>query len=187
MWTRRTASRRRRSKSSSRRRWSVSASARICLRNLSGIIERRVWDEGMQPSEVAAMAGEKAIEAAGIDRSKLGILINTSVCRDYLEPSTACIAHSKLGLPETCMNFDLGNACLGFVNGMDMVGNMIERGQIDYAILVNGETSRQITEATIERLQDPEIDETTFREQFRLPDPGFGCRRHGARPVGSRA
>ena len=26
----------------------------------------------------------------------------------------------ELGLPETCMNFDLGNACLGFVNGMDM-------------------------------------------------------------------
>ncbi len=62
------------------------------------------------------------------------------------------IAHSELGLPETCMNFDLGNACLGFVNGMDIVGNMIERGQIDYGILVNGETSRQITEDTIELL-----------------------------------
>ena len=136
------------------------------LRNLSGIIERRMWDKGMQPSHAAAMAGEKAIEAAGIDRSKMGILINTSVCRDYLEPSTACIAHAELGLPETCMNFDLGNACLGFVNGMDMVGNLIDRGQVDYAVLVDGETSRQITEATIERMLDPEIDETTFREQF---------------------
>lgn len=145
------------------------------LRELSGIMERRVWDEGTQPSEVAAMAGEKAIEAAGIDRSKLGILINTSVCRDYLEPSTACIAHSILGLPETCMNFDLGNACLGFVNGMDMVGNMIDRGQVDYAILVNGETSRQITEATIARLLDPAIDEATFRENFASLTLGSGA------------
>jgi 3-oxoacyl-[acyl-carrier-protein] synthase-3 len=145
------------------------------LRELSGIMERRVWDEGTQPSEVAAMAGEKAIEAAGIDRSKLGILINTSVCRDYLEPSTACIAHSILGLPETCMNFDLGNACLGFVNGMDMVGNMIDRGQVEYAILVNGETSRQITEATIERLLDPMIDEATFRENFASLTLGSGA------------
>ena len=145
------------------------------LRELSGIMERRVWDEGTMPSEVAAMAGEKAIEAAGIDRSKLGILINTSVCRDYLEPSTACIAHSMLGLPETCMNFDLGNACLGFVNGMDMVGNMIERGEVDYGILVNGETSRQITEATIERLQSPEIDEATFRENFASLTLGSGA------------
>jgi 3-oxoacyl-[acyl-carrier-protein] synthase-3 len=148
---------------------------RDLLRDLSGIMERRVWDEGMQPSEAAAMAGEKAIEGAGIDRSKLGILINTSVCRDYLEPSTACIAHAQLGLPETCMNFDLGNACLGFVNGMDMVGNMIERGQVDYGILVNGETSRQITEATIKRLQDPEIDEATFRENFASLTLGSGA------------
>lgn len=145
------------------------------LRVLSGIMERRVWDEGMQPSEAAAMAGEKAIEKAGIDRSKMGILINTSVSRDYLEPSTACIVHSELGLPETCMNFDLGSACLGFVNGMDMVGNMIERGQVDYAILVNGETSRQITEATIERLRDPTVDETSFREQFASLTLGSGA------------
>jgi 3-oxoacyl-[acyl-carrier-protein] synthase III len=145
------------------------------LRDLSGIMERREWDEGTMPSEVAAQAGEKAIAAAGIDRSKLGILINTSVCRDYLEPSTACIAHSMLGLPETCMNFDLGNACLGFVNGMDMVGNMIDRGEIDYAILVNGETSRQITDSTVELLQRPEIDEATFRENFASLTLGSGA------------
>jgi len=145
------------------------------LRDLSGIIERRFWDEGVMPSEVAAKAGEKALEKAGIDRSKVGILINTSVCRDYLEPSTACIAHSQLGLPETCMNFDLGNACLAFVNGMDMVGNMIERGQVDYGILVDGETSRQITEATIERLQSPDIDEATFRENFASLTLGSGA------------
>jgi 3-oxoacyl-[acyl-carrier-protein] synthase-3 len=145
------------------------------LRQLSGIMERRVWDEGVMPSEVAAMAGEKALEKAGIDRSKVGILINTSVCRDYLEPSTACIAHSQLGLPDTCMNFDLGNACLGFVNGMDMVGNLIDRGEIDYGILVNGETSRQITESTIELLQREDMDETTFRENFASLTLGSGA------------
>jgi 3-oxoacyl-[acyl-carrier-protein] synthase III len=145
------------------------------LQQLSGIVERRMWDEGVMPSEVAAMAGEKALEKAGIDRSKVGILINTSVCRDYLEPSTACIAHSLLGLPETCMNFDLGNACLGFVNGMDMAGNMIDRGEVDYAILVNGETSRQITESTIGLLQSEDIDGTAFRENFASLTLGSGA------------
>lgn len=145
------------------------------LRERSGIMERRVWDDGTPPSEAAAKAGEKALEKAGIDRSAVGILINTSVCRDYLEPSTACIVHSELGLPETCMNFDLGNACLGFVNGMDMVSNMIERRQVDYGMLVDGETSRQITEATIERLLDPELDEGTFRENFASLTLGSGA------------
>ncbi len=145
------------------------------LRELSGIEERRMWDQGVMPSAVAAQAGEKALEKAGIDRSKTGILINTSVCRDYLEPSTACIVHSELGLPETCMNFDLGNACLGFVNGMDMVGSMIERGEIEYGILVNGETSRQIIESTVKLLQSEDIDEATFRENFASLTLGSGA------------
>jgi len=145
------------------------------LREISGILERRFWDEGVQPSEVAAQAGEEAMAQAGIDRDRLGSLINTSVCRDYIEPSTACIIHSIIGLPETCMNFDLGNACLGFVNGMDMVGHMIERGQIDYGIVTDGESSRFSTEKTIERLLDPSVDEETFRANFATLTLGSGA------------
>jgi len=145
------------------------------IRDLSGIMERRVWDEGVQPSDAAAQAGEKAIAGAGIEKEQLGILVNTSVCRDYIEPSTACIVHSKLGLPETCMNFDLGNACLAFINGMDMVGNMIEQGQIDYGIVVNGESSKFSTETTIEKLLDPEVDEETFRTNFATLTLGSGA------------
>jgi 3-oxoacyl-[acyl-carrier-protein] synthase-3 len=147
---------------------------RDLIRDLSGIMERRVWDDDVQPSDAAAEAGRLAIEAAGIDNDRVGILVNTSVCRDYIEPSTACIVHSKIGLPETCMNFDLGNACLAFINGMDMVGNMIEQGQIDYGIVVNGESSRFSTEKTIEKLLDPEIDEETFRENFATLTLGSG-------------
>ncbi len=144
------------------------------IRNLSGIIERRILDEGMQPSDVAAQAAEKAIEQAKITREQVGILVNTSVCRDYIEPSTASIVHSKIGLPETCMNFDLGNACLAFINGMDMVGNMIEQGQIDYGIVVNGESSEYSTEKTIEKLLNPEVDEETFRSNFATLTLGSG-------------
>ena len=88
------------------------------------------------------MAAEEAILNAGIDRSQLGILLNTSVCRDYIEPSVACLVHGNLGLSPECMNFDVGNACLAFLNGMEIIGNMIERGQVDYGIVVDGEGSR---------------------------------------------
>jgi acyl-CoA:acyl-CoA alkyltransferase len=144
------------------------------IQDLSGIIERRILEDGMQPSDIAAQAAEKAIEQAGITREQLGILVNTSVCRDYIEPSTACIVHSKIGLPETCMNFDLGNACLAFINGMDMVGNMVEQGQIDYGIVVNGESSQFSTEKTIEKLLGPDVDEKTFRSNFATLTLGSG-------------
>lgn len=145
------------------------------LRDTSGILERRYWDDDVQPSDAASRAGEAVLRAAGIERDRIGILINTSVCRDYVEPSTACIVHANLGLPETCMNFDLGNACLAFINGMDMVGNMIERGQIDCGLVTNGESSRLAVESTVRRLLEPDVDEPTFRAHFATLTLGSGA------------
>ncbi len=145
------------------------------LEEVSGIQARRIWKEGTQPSDAATLAGEKAIEEAGIDRERIGVIINTSVSRDWLEPSTACIVHGNLGLAPHCVNFDVGNACLAFLNGMDIAARMIERTEVDYALLVNGETSRQITESTIERLLDPSVSETQFREEFASLTLGSGA------------
>ncbi len=145
------------------------------LESLAGIYERRFWNEQTQPSDAATMAAELALEAADLDRARLGILINTSVCRDFVEPSTACLVHGNLKLPATCMNLDVGNACLAFLNGMEIVGNMIERGQIDYGMVVDGESSRFLTETTIARLKRPETDMQTFREEFASLTTGSGA------------
>lgn len=144
------------------------------IEEISGIKTRRFWEDGTQPSDAATFAAEKAIEEAGIDRDKIGVLINTSVCKDFLEPSTACLVHGNLGLHERCLNFDIGNACLAFLNGMDVAARMIERGEVEYALIVDGESSRPITEATIERLSQPEIEEEQFRAEFASLTLGSG-------------
>ncbi len=156
------------------------ATQRLGLRNglieeLSGIKSRRFWNDETQPSDAATMAAEQAIAEAGIDKDRIGVLINTSVCRDYLEPSTACLVHGNLGLHERCLNFDIGNACLAFLNGMDVAARMIERGEIEYALIVDGESSRPITEATIERLLQPEVEEAQFRAEFASLTLGSGA------------
>ena len=145
------------------------------IEEISGISTRRFWDHDTQPSDAATMAAEKAIIEAGIERNKIGVLINTSVCRDYLEPSTACLVHGNLGLDEHCLNFDIGNACLAFLNGMDVAARMIERGDIDYALIVDGESSGPITEATIARLLQPGVEETQFRAEFASLTLGSGA------------
>ena len=144
------------------------------LESLSGIVERRVHDADVKPSEVAAAAGERALQRSGVDRSDVGALINTSVCRDFLEPSTASLAHGIMDLPTEAVNFDVGNACLGFLNGMNIVAGMIERGEIDHGIVVDGETSRFTMEATIARLASDACDERMFREQFATLTLGSG-------------
>ncbi|PRP98271.1 3-oxoacyl-[acyl-carrier-protein] synthase 3 [Enhygromyxa salina] len=136
------------------------------LEGLSGITARRMWTAGTKPSDAATLAAERAIAAADIDPQRLGILINTSVCRDYVEPSTACLVHAKLGLAPGCINFDVGNACLGFLNGMEIIGNMIERGQVDYGIVVDGEDSRFVVDKTIERLSAASVEQPAFWANF---------------------
>ncbi|KKK72620.1 hypothetical protein LCGC14_2902040, partial [marine sediment metagenome] len=91
------------------------------LELMSGIAQRRFWPPGMLPSEKSIETAEKAIRIAGIDRQHIGALIHGSVCRDFLEPATACGVHRRLGLPGGCMIYDVSNACLGLLNGVVQV------------------------------------------------------------------
>ena len=122
------------------------------LELMSGIQERRFWDKGVFPSEVATIAGKNAIGNSGINSKDIGCLISASVCRDFLEPSTASIVHNNLGLPEESFVFDVSNACLGTLNGMCIIANMIERRQIKAGLVVSGETGGPLVNNTIETL-----------------------------------
>ncbi|NLG60145.1 MAG: 3-oxoacyl-ACP synthase III, partial [Gammaproteobacteria bacterium] len=125
--------------------------------DIAGINARRLWDGDIKASDAATLAGVKALADAGIDPDKVGLLVNTSVSRDYLEPSTASIVSGNLGLSEECQNFDVANACLAFINGMDIASRMIERGEIDYALVVDGETADLAYEKTIERMTRADV------------------------------
>ena len=122
------------------------------LELMTGIRERRFWAPGTLPGDKSILSGEKALAAAGIDRQYIGALVHASVCRDHLEPATACRVHHELRLPQSCQVFDVSNACLGVLNGMLLVANMIELGQIRAGLVVATEGSRQVVETTIDWL-----------------------------------
>lgn len=145
------------------------------LEKLSGIQSRRMFDPGLPPSDGAVLAAEKTLAAAGIDRSDIGVIVNTSVCRDDDDPSTANIVHSKLGLSDHCLSFDIGNACLGFINGMEMVANLIEGGATECGMVVNCENTHFAVLETIRRLLDPATTWATFRDNFATLTLGSGA------------
>jgi acyl-CoA:acyl-CoA alkyltransferase len=137
------------------------------LELMSGIEERRFWEEEIFPSEVAAIAGKKAIENSGVNAKEIGCLISASVCRDFLEPSTASIVHHLLGLPEESFVFDVSNACLGVLNGMCIVGNMIDQGTIKAGLIVSGENGGPLVNNTIENLLSrSDITRNTIKSSF---------------------
>ncbi len=145
------------------------------LNDIAGVHSRRLWDADMQASDAATLAARKALEDAGITADKVGLLVNTSVSRDYLEPSTASIVCGNLGVSENCQTFDVANACLAFINGMDIAARMIERDEIDYALVVDGETANLVYEKTIERMNAPGMTQEQFKDELAALTLGCGA------------
>ena len=89
------------------------------LERVTGIKERRVWHpsvkkvyqlEGCPMHALPARVAAQALTASGVPPERIGVVVNTSVSRRWLEPSIACVVHQALGLPASTMNFDVTNA-----------------------------------------------------------------------------
>jgi len=146
------------------------------LELMSGIRERRFWEPGTTPSQGAAEAGAKAIAAADLAPADIDCLINTSVCRDMIEPATASFVHQQLRLKPSCLIFDLSNACLGFLNGMLVMAQMIELGQVRHGLLVAGETAEDLVDSTITALlADPTLSRRGIKASFASLTIGSGA------------
>jgi 3-oxoacyl-[acyl-carrier-protein] synthase-3 len=89
--------------------------------------------------QAATWAARKVLDASGIPPSRIGVICNSSVYRDYLEPGTAVCVQQQLGLPGSCINLDVTNACVGMLEGMLVVAGMIAAGTCDYGLVVDAE------------------------------------------------
>ncbi|OEU65321.1 MAG: 3-oxoacyl-ACP synthase III [Desulfobacterales bacterium PC51MH44] len=144
------------------------------LEALTGIRERRFWDQDYPMHEGAIKAGQKAIDASFISPENIGMLIYGGVCRDNLEPATACAVAHGLGLTLKTQICDVSNACLGVLNGMIQVANAIELGQIKAGLVVSCESARQIIDFTIDRLLETK-DMDLFKQTIATLTGGSGA------------
>jgi 3-oxoacyl-[acyl-carrier-protein] synthase-3 len=144
------------------------------LETLAGVKERRWWPSDVSFVDAAAMVGAKALAEAGVTPSQVGVMINTSVTRLHLEPSAAVAVHHQLELPRSCLNFDLTNACLAFMNGIQVAGTMIDAGQADYVLLVDAEDIAGLQQRTVERLASPDATAEDVRSSFATLTLGNG-------------
>ncbi|WP_207457763.1 3-oxoacyl-ACP synthase III [Desertivibrio insolitus] len=145
------------------------------LQRVAGVHERRNWGSELAFDSAAVAAGRAALDEAGIEAKDIGLLINTSVTRPHLEPSVAVRMHHGLGLPSSAINFDIANACLGFVNGMTLAAQLIDSGQIKYAMIIDGEDADEVQINTIERLQREGIKRKDFMSEFASLTLGSGA------------
>jgi acyl-CoA:acyl-CoA alkyltransferase len=146
------------------------------LEMMTGIAERRFWANGTLPSGASTQAGRRAIAASGVQAGDIECVIHTSVSRDFLEPATAAVVHCNLGLSPRAVVYDISNACLGFVNGMIALANMIELGQVKRGLIVAGESGRQLVESTLHDLvSDPQVTRQKLKRAFSSLTIGSGA------------
>lgn len=124
------------------------------LEALTGIKERRYWDEDHTLAEHAAVAGKRALDAAGVSPEDIGALAFCGVCQDGFEPATSCGIADRLGISENAHIYDVKSACLGMITGIINVANEIELGNIKAGLVVSCETARQIVESTINEINN---------------------------------
>ncbi len=142
----------------------------------TGIRERRVWNPGTRLSDCSILAGRAALHAAGIAGKEVQALIHASVCREFLEPATACRVHHELGLSQSAWVYDVSNACLGLLNATVQIATLIESGVISAGIAVGTENSLGLMESTIATLnQDPTITRNSIKSAFASLTIGSGA------------
>jgi 3-oxoacyl-[acyl-carrier-protein] synthase-3 len=122
------------------------------LEALTGIAERRWWEEGYELSAGAIAAAGKALNSAAIKPEDIEALIYAGVCRENFEPATACRVAAGVGVNPGAAIYDISNACLGVLNGILDIANRIELGQIKAGMVVSCETAREINNIMIDRM-----------------------------------
>ncbi len=145
------------------------------LELMTGIRERRFFDSGIKPSQISAITASRALATSGLKAEDIGLLVHGSVCRDQLEPATASSVHHDVGLPKTAAILDVSNACLGLLNGMLVLANMIELGQVRAGIVVGTEDGRDLVEGTIDSLlRNPSVTRQSIKLDFASLTIGSG-------------
>jgi 3-oxoacyl-[acyl-carrier-protein] synthase III len=95
----------------------------------TGIRCRPIADNAMATSDLAIEAGERALRAAGVNASEVGLLLLATSTPDHLLPPTAPLVAHRLSLTHAGA-IDLTGACSGFLYGVSLgssYGQAIER------------------------------------------------------------
>ncbi len=119
---------------------------------MTGITERRWWEEGFEVTRGAVAAARKAIEGSTVQPHEIEAVVYGGVCREQLEPATACRVAAEIGTSPDAAVYDVSNACLGLLNGILDIANRIELGQIRAGLVATCESAREITQITMARM-----------------------------------
>ena len=111
------------------------------LVNTIGVETKRAVDKYTSASDLCYVAAEKLVEDLGWIKEEIELLIFISQSKDYTIPHNAAIIQDRMGLPRTCVAFDIGLGCSAYVYGLSVMNNMMSSGHIKKGLLLMGDIS----------------------------------------------
>ncbi|KPF93565.1 3-oxoacyl-ACP synthase [Novosphingobium sp. AAP83] len=109
----------------------------------TGIRNRYIAGEGETTSSLATEAARKALASAGIDASRIDLIILATATPDQTFPATATIVQHNLGC-NGGIAFDVAAVCSGFLYAMGTADSMLRTGMAKCALVIGAETFSRI-------------------------------------------
>jgi 3-oxoacyl-[acyl-carrier-protein] synthase-3 len=113
----------------------------------TGIKERHIAAEGETTCDLAEQAARRAIEAAGIDKDEIDLIIIATTTPDRVFPSTAALLQDRLDI-HGCPAFDIQAVCTGFVYALGVADKFMRAGGMRNALVIGAETLSRIVDWT---------------------------------------
>jgi 3-oxoacyl-[acyl-carrier-protein] synthase-3 len=117
------------------------------IRSRTGIEERHVAADGEYTVDLAEQAAIKAMEAAGVTKDDIDLIIVGTTTPDRVFPSTACLLQQRLDV-KGCAAFDVQAVCTGFVYALGIADKFIHTGSAKCALIVGAETLSRVVDWT---------------------------------------
>ena len=106
------------------------------IKSRSGISERRV--SHVPVSDLAAVAGHRALACAGLEPEEVDLLIIATCSPDTVLPSTAAHVQKKMGTANAAV-FDLNAGCSGFIYSLEVATAMIRATGYKKVLVIGAE------------------------------------------------
>ena len=108
------------------------------IRTRSGIEQRHIVSDGETNSYLAAEAGKKALDMAGVKPYDLDLIIVGTFSPDMPMPSVACLVQNRLGAKKAGA-FDLYASCSGFLYALSVADNFIRNNKKMKVLVIGSE------------------------------------------------
>ena len=113
------------------------------IQQRTGIKQRYIAAEGENTSDLAAAAGRKAMENAGITIEDIDLILVATTTPDMTFPATAAVVQQKLGMHHGAA-FDIQAVCSGFVYAVATADSYLKNGLARRALVIGAETASRI-------------------------------------------